>query len=198
MFDYAALEALAAVLREGSFERAARRLHVTPSAISQRIKQLEERMGQVLVLRGSPCTGTDAGRQLCLHFEQVALLENSLRRSHPGLHDGQATASPTLQLAVNADSLSTWFMDAVAAFADAGNELLDLRIDDQDHTAQRLRDGEVLAAVTASRTSIAGCNSWPLGSMAYVAAASPGFAASHWPQGASAEALAAAPMLSFG
>lgn len=198
MFDYAALEAIAAVLREGSFERAARRLHVTPSAISQRIKQLEERMGQVLVLRGSPCTGTDAGRQLCLHFEQVALLENSLRRSHPGLHDGQATASPTLQLAVNADSLSTWFMDAVAAFADAGNELLDLRIDDQDHTAQRLRDGEVLAAVTASRTSIAGCNSWPLGSMAYVAAASPGFAARHWPQGASAEALAAAPMLSFG
>ena len=115
MFDYAALEALAAVLREGSFERAARRLHVTPSAISQRIKQLEERMGQVLVLRGSPCTGTDAGRQLCLHFEQVALLENSLRRNHPGLHDGQVTTSPTLQLAVNADSLSTWFMDAVAA-----------------------------------------------------------------------------------
>ena len=76
--------------------------------------------------------------------------------------------------------------------------MLDLRIDDQDHTAQRLRDGEVLAAVTASRTSIAGCNSWPLGSMAYVAAASPGFAARHWPQGASAEALAAAPMLSFG
>ena len=150
MFDYAALEAIAAVLREGSFERAARRLHVTPSAISQRIKQLEERMGQVLVLRGSPCTGTDAGRQLCLHFEQVALLENSLRRNHPGLHDGQVTTSPTLQLAVNADSLSTWFMDAVAAFADAGNELLDLRIDDQDHTAQRLRDGEVLAQQLAT------------------------------------------------
>ena len=153
MFDYAALEAIAAVLREGSFERAARRLHVTPSAISQRIKQLEERMGQVLVLRGSPCTGTDAGRQLCLHFEQVALLENSLRRNHPGLHDGQVTTSPTLQLAVNADSLSTWFMDAVAAFADAGNELLDLRIDDQDHTAQRLRDG--LDAMVLDRKGLA-------------------------------------------
>ena len=72
MLDYAALQALAAVLREGSFERAAQRLHVTPSAVSQRIKQLEERAGQVLVQRGSPCTGTEAGRHLCLHLEQVA------------------------------------------------------------------------------------------------------------------------------
>ena len=76
MLDYAGLEALAAVLREGSFERAARRLHVTPSAVSQRIKQLEERAGQVLVQRGSPCTGTDAGRRLCLHLEQVRLLRD--------------------------------------------------------------------------------------------------------------------------
>ena len=76
MMDYAGLQALAAVLREGSFERAARKLHITPSAVSQRIKQLEERAGQVLVLRGQPCTGTEAGRRLCLHVEQVALLEN--------------------------------------------------------------------------------------------------------------------------
>ena len=196
MFDYAALEALAAVVREGSFERAARRLHVTPSAISQRIKQLEERSGQVLVLRGLPCTGTDAGRQLCLHFEQVALLEHQLRRSHPTLA-GQATTAPTLKLAVNADSLSTWFMNALAAFTDTGNELLDLRLDDQEHTAQRLREGDVLAAVTATTAAIAGCNSWPLGSMRYVAAASPGFVARHWPQGVSVEALATAPMLTF-
>ena len=62
MFDYAALEALATVLREGSFERAARRLHVTPSAISQRIKQLEERAGQVhskRVLHPPPLVGPD-------------------------------------------------------------------------------------------------------------------------------------------
>ena len=196
MFDYAALEALAAVVREGGFERAARRLHVTPSAISQRIKQLEERCGQVLVLRGSPCTGTDAGRQLCLHFEQVALLEHQLRRSHPS-RAGLAATAPTLKLAINADSLSTWFMDALAAFTDTGNELLDLRLDDQEHTAQRLREGEVLAAVTATTAAIAGCNSWPLGTMRYVAAASPGFAARHWPQGVSVEALATAPMLTF-
>jgi DNA-binding transcriptional LysR family regulator len=126
MLDYTGLQALAAVVREGSFERAARRLHITPSAVSQRIKQLEERTGQVLVLRGTPCTGTDAGRRLCLHVEQVALLENELRRTNPGLMpDGHATP-PTLKLAVNADSLSTWFMDAMAAFTAGGNELLDI------------------------------------------------------------------------
>ena len=195
MLDYAGLEALAAVVREGSFERAARRLHVTPSAVSQRIKQLEERAGQVLVLRGTPCTGTEAGRRLCLHVEQVALLENELRRSNPGLLPD--TPIPTLRLAVNADSLSTWFMDAMAAFTAGGPELLELCLDDQEHTAERLRRGEVIAAVTASGTSIAGCNSWPLGRMRYVAAASPGFMARHFAQGLSAAALAHAPVMVY-
>ena len=198
MLDYAGLEALAAVVREGSFERAARQLHITPSAVSQRIKQLEERAGQVLVLRGQPCTGTEAGRRLCLHVEQVALLENELRRAHPTLlADGHATA-PTLKLAVNADSLSTWFMDAMAAFTAGGNELLDIRIDDQEHTAQRIKEGEVLAAVTASGASIAGCNTWPLGSVHYVAAASPAFVARHLADGVTAQAMAQAPMMTFG
>lgn len=195
MLDYASLEALAAVLREGSFERAARRLHVTPSAVSQRVKQLEERLGQVLVQRGSPCTGTEAGQRLCLHLEQVALLEQQLRRSHPGLVAQEPI--PTLRLAVNADSLSTWFMDAMAAFTAGGPELLDLCVDDQEHTGERLRRGEVIAAVTASATSIAGCNSWPLGRMRYVAAASPGFVARHFADGVTAAALAHAPMMTF-
>lgn len=195
MLDYAALEALAAVLREGGFERAARRLHVTPSAVSQRVKQLEERLGQVLVQRGSPCTGTEAGQRLCLHLEQVALLEQQLRRSHPGLV-AQAPI-PTLRLAVNADSLSTWFMDAMAAFTAGGPELLELRVDDQEHTGEHLRQGDVIAAVTASAASIAGCNSWPLGSMRYVAAASPDFVARYFVDGVTAAALACAPMMAY-
>lgn len=197
MLDYAGLEALAAVVREGSFERAARRLHVTPSAVSQRIKQLEERVGQVLVQRGNPCTGTEAGLRLCLHLEQVALLENQLRRTNPDLLPDAPAPAPTLKLAVNADSLSTWFMDAMAAFTAGGNELLDLRIDDQEHTAQRLRQGEVIAAVTATSTSIAGCNTWPLGTMRYVAAASPAFVERHFAEGVTAAALARAPMMIY-
>ena len=197
MLDYAGLEALAAVVREGSFERAARKLHITPSAVSQRIKLLEERVGQVLVLRGQPCTGTEAGSRLCLHVEQVALLENELRRSNPALVSEGQFMPPTLKLAVNADSLSSWFMDAMAAFTREGNELLDISIDDQDHTAKRIKEGAVMAAVTATSTSITGCNTWPLGSMRYVAAASPDFMQQHFAQGVTAEAIARAPMLSY-
>lgn len=198
MLDYAGLEALAAVVREGSFERAARKLHVTPSAVSQRIKLLEERVGQVLVLRGQPCSGTDAGRRLCLHLEQVALLENDLRRKNPELVPEGQTALPTLKLAVNADSLSTWFMDAMSAFTRDGNELLDISIDDQDHTAKRIREGEVLAAVTATSSAIPGCNTWPLGRMRYVAAASPDFIRRYLKDGITPEAMARTPMMSYG
>ncbi|QNP48336.1 HTH-type transcriptional regulator ArgP [Diaphorobacter aerolatus] len=195
MLDYAGLEALAAVVREGSFERAARRLHVTSSAVSQRVKQLEERVGQVLILRGSPCTGTDAGKRLCLHAEQVALLENELRRSNPDLLSD--TPIPTLKLAVNADSLSTWFMDAMAEFTSGSNELLDLRIDDQDHTAQRLKEGEVIGAVTATGTTITGCNTWPLGTMRYIAAASPHFVEQYFADGVTPATLALAPIMTY-
>lgn len=185
-------------MREGSFERAARKLHVTPSAVSQRIKLLEERVGQVLVLRGQPCSGTDAGRRLCLHLEQVALLENDLRRKNPELVPEGQTALPTLKLAVNADSLSTWFMDAMSAFTRDGNELLDISIDDQDHTAKRIREGEVLAAVTATSSAIPGCNTWPLGRMRYVAAASPDFIRRYLKDGITPEAMARTPMMSYG
>ena len=198
MLDYAGLEALAAVVREGSFERAARKLHVTPSAVSQRIKLLEERVGQVLVLRGQPCSGTEAGRRLCLHVEQVALLENDLRRKNPELVPEGQTALPTLKLAVNADSLSTWFMDAMSAFTRDGNELLDISIDDQDHTAKRIREGEVMAAVTATSSAIPGCNTWPLGRMRYVAAASPDFIRRYLKGGITPEAMARTPMMSYG
>lgn len=198
MLDYAGLEALAAVLREGSFDRAARKLHVTPSAISQRIKLLEERVGQVLVMRGTPCTGTEAGRRLCLHVEQVALLENELRRNNPELVPEGQVPRPTLKLAVNADSLNSWFVDAMATFTQGGNELLDISIDDQDHTAKRIKEGDVMAAVTASSSHITGCNIWPLANMHYVAAASPGFMARHFgTAGVTPQTLSQAPMLTY-
>ena len=198
MLDYAGLEALAAVLREGSFDRAARKLHVTPSAISQRIKLLEERLGQVLVMRGAPCTGTEAGRRLCLHVEQVALLENELRRNNPELVPEGQVARPTLKLAVNADSLNSWFIDAMSTFTGTGNELLDISIDDQDHTAKRIKEGEVMAAVTASSSHITGCNIWPLANMQYVAAASPAFIARYFgAQGINAQTLSQAPVLTY-
>ncbi len=198
MLDYAALAALAAVVREGSFERAARTLHVTPSAVSQRIRALEERVGCALVVRSQPCRATEAGQRLCHHVDRVQLLEADLQGSVPALGAGPgAGARVALPLAVNADSLATWFAPALAHWAATAPVLVQVAVDDQDHTAEWLRTGAVLAAVTGSAQPAAGCNSVALGAMRYVAAASPGFAARHFPGGVTAAALAAAPSLVF-
>ncbi|MBS81054.1 MULTISPECIES: LysR family transcriptional regulator ArgP [unclassified Variovorax] len=197
MLDYAALNALATVVREGSFERAARALNVTPSAVSQRVKLLEERIGGALLVRGQPCVATEAGLQLCRHVERVGMLEHELRDALPVLGAGEAGERVTVRVAVNADSLATWFVAAAAAFSQQHGALLDLTVDDQDHTAERLRSGAVLAAVTALAQPVAGCNSEALGTMHYVAAASPAFVQSHFATGVGARTLARAPSLVF-
>jgi LysR family transcriptional regulator (chromosome initiation inhibitor) len=198
MLDLSLVAAVAAVAREGSFERAARTLAVTPSAVSQRIKLLEERLGTVLIVRGQPCTPTDAGTRLCRHHELSALLEDDLRRDLPALAQGDADAStPTLRLAVNADSLGTWFMDAMADFCTQHPALLDVVIDDQDHTADWLRRGHVLGAVTSLAAAVQGCRSQRLGTLRYVATASPAFMQRWFAQGVSADTLALAPSVLF-
>jgi LysR family transcriptional regulator (chromosome initiation inhibitor) len=196
MLDYAALSALSAVVREGSFERAARSLHVTPSAVSQRVRLLEERAGCALVVRGQPCLATETGRRLCQHVDRVRLLEQEMQGTLPALA-GKDMARVTLPVAVNADSLATWFAPAIAAFAVDAPVLVDLAVDDEDHTAEWLRSGAVLAAVTATARPAAGCNSQPLGAMRYIAAASPAFVARHFAAGVGAGTLAKAPSLRF-
>ena len=196
MLDYAALSALAAVIREGSFERAALALHVTPSAVSQRIRALEERVGCALVVRGQPCHATDTGRRLCQHVDRVRLLEQDLQGTLPALAPAGITRV-ALPVAVNADSLATWFAPAVAAFAADAPVLLEVAVDDQDHTMEWLRSGAVLAAVTATSRPAPGCNSRPLGAMRYLAAANPAFVKRHFANGVGAGSLALAPSLVF-
>ena len=196
MLDYAALSALAAVIREGSFERAALALHVTPSAVSQRIRLLEERVGCALVIREQPCRATDTGRRLCQHVDRVQLLEQELQGTMPALAP-QGLTRVALPVAVNADSLATWFAPAIAAFGAEAPVLVEVAVDDQDHTGQWLRSGKVLAAVTGTARPAAGCNSRPLGAMRYVAAASPAFMDRHFAGGVTAGSLAQAPSLVF-
>lgn len=196
MLDYASLSALATVVREGSFERAARTLHVTPSAISQRIRLLEERVGCALVVRGQPCVATDMGRRLCQHVDRVRLLEQELQESLPAFVADSA-ARVTLPIAVNADSLATWFAPVLTGFAAAAPVLMEVAVDDQDHTAGWLRTGVVMAAVTGTARAATGCNSRPLGSMRYLAAASPDFMQRYFPDGVRPGSLAQAPSLVF-
>ncbi|MDZ4292533.1 MAG: LysR family transcriptional regulator ArgP [Hydrogenophaga sp.] len=196
MLDYAALHALAAVIREGSFDRAARALHVTPSAISQRVRLLEERVGCALVVRGQPCKPTDTGRRMCQHMDRVRLLEQELTDALPAMAPEGGARVP-LPVAVNADSLATWFAPALAAFAAEAPVLVELSVDDQDHTAEWLRTGAVVAAVTSTARPANGCNSRPLGAMRYLAAASPAFVDRYLAQGVGAGSLAQAPSLLF-
>ena len=198
MLDYAAARAVALIAQTGSFERAAAALGVTPSAISQRVKQLEERLGAVLIERGSPCTATDKGAWLCRHVEHVGLLEKALSDQLPGLaRSSGPTRRVTLDIAINADSLGTWFVAAAAAFGRETGDLLNLVVDDEEHTADRLRRGRVLAAVTAVAKPVTGCRVHALGALAYVATASPDYMARHFPAGVTVEALADAPGLTF-
>lgn len=196
MLDYAALAAVAAVAREGSFEKAAAVLGVTPSAVSQRVKGLEERVGAILLTRGNPCRPTDVGAKLCAHVEQVRLLETEVVATLPSLA-GSTPERSTVRVAVNSDSVSTWFPQAAALFASESDEMLDLVLEDEAHTADRLRSGEVLAAVTADPTPVSGCKTYPLGALDYAAVASSAFVARFFPDGVDAQSLQAAPILRF-
>ena len=198
MLDYASLTAVAAVVQEGSFERAARTLNVTPSAISQRVKLLEERLGSVLIVRGQPCRATAAGLLLCRHAEQVGMLEHDLRKALPQLtQHAERNPHVTLRIAVNADTLGSWFIEAMAAFTRTEQALLDIAVDDQEHTVDRLRSGEVLAAVTSHSRAVQGCNSIPLGRLRYLAVCSPEYMNRYFAGGVNATSLAAAPCLTF-
>ena len=198
MLDPHLLVTLATVVREGSFERAARLLHVTPSAVSQRIRLLEDRAGAVLVVRGQPCVATDMGARLCRHAQTVALLEESLRRDLPWVGTDTPTgARNTVRVAVNADSLATWFVAALQDFCASDDTLVDVAVDDQDHTGEWLQRGQVLGAVTSQAQAIQGCRSRKLGALRYCATAAPDYMRRWFAQGVNAASLALAPSLVF-
>ena len=199
MLDYAALAALAAVIREGSFERAAQALFVTPSAVSQRIRSLEERVGCALVVRGQPCRATDTGRRLCQHVDRVRLLEQELQGALPALAP-EGIARVALPIAVNADSLATWVLPALDEVVRDGQREgygLELVVDDQDFTHDWLREGSVLGCVSTVAEALRGCTVERLGAMRYIAVASPAFCERHLAQGLNRTNFAHLPWLVF-
>jgi len=196
--DNAQLAAFAEAIREGSFDLAARKLNVTPSAISQRIKLLEERMGQVLIQRSTPCQATAAGRPLLRYAEELALLESEAL-SALGVVDTDAGTpfSVRIPMVINADSLDSWFLEVFDDLAASTTITLDLRVEDQDHSVLLLREGTVMAGVSANAKAIQGCRVEALGVMRYLALASPSYVERHFSAGINAESLNAAPMLRF-
>ena len=165
------LEALVAIADCGSFEAAARSLHVTPSAVSQRIRALETSVGQVLVSRGTPCLPTPRGARLVQLGRQTRLLYDEA-----GQELGAIT-SVELPVAVNADPLGTWFRGVLAEAAGWDATAVRLHVEDEAYSQELLRRGDVLAAVTSDPVAVQGCAVEPLGAMRYVPAATPEFAA---------------------
>lgn len=189
------LETLAAVVSEGTFDAAARTLHVTPSAVSQRVKSLEQRLGRVLVVRSKPVRPTEAGEAVLRLGQQLAVLEAETLRE---LGTERDTDRPsTVPIAVNADSLATWILPPLARVAARESVVLDLVRDDQDHTAALLASGAVMAAVTGDATPVPGCTSAPLGRMRYRACATPQFVDRWFADGVSAASLDRAPVVDY-
>lgn len=176
MLDARQLEALAAVIESGSFGAAAKSLSVTLAAVSLRIKSLEAALGQRLLVRGKQVRATPAGQALLGHVKQLRLMEADLMAGLPGA--GADTARlQTLSVAVNADSLTSWFLPGVAPALQQHGLLLDVVVDDQDHTHDALKSGDVIGCVTTLAQAMRGCVAEPLGTMRYRCVAAPALVA---------------------
>lgn len=192
--DQTLARTLAAVVDEGTLDAAARRLHLTPSAVSQRIKLLETQLGRRLVVRSRPVRPTQAGRVVAELARRQDLLEHDARTAL-GLDPGQRRTR--MSLAVNADSLAGWFLAPMTRFAAEHDVEIEVLRADQDETADLLEAGTALAAVTTRPDPVPGCRVDSLGSMAFVAAASPGWVQRRAADGPSAAALASAPRVDY-
>ena len=205
--DLAHLAALSAAVAEGTFDAAARRLNVTPSAVSQRIKALELSVGRVLVQRSKPVVATESGTALLRLARQIDVLRGDVMRELGGGDivgaegvPGRAHRPVSVPIAVNADSLATWMLPAVATLsAGFGGDgiAFDFHREDESHTAELLRAGTVMAAVTARAEPVQGCSSDFLGLMRYRPAASPEFARRWFANGGTPGELALAPVVVF-
>jgi LysR family transcriptional regulator (chromosome initiation inhibitor) len=194
-FQVDQLLTLTTLIEEGTFEAAAVRLRVTASAVSQRVKTMEQATGQVLVRRTNPVVATPAGDIVLRYARQVRLLEADVAREL--VRGTGAGNSLSLPVAVNADSLATWFLEAIAALPDTIDAVFDIHREDQDLTTSLLRSGTVMAAVTSTAEAVQGCVTENLGIMRYRAVCSPGFVR-RWLGGeARVDRLATVPVVNF-
>ena len=198
-FDPDALECLAAIVEEGGFERAAVRLSITQSAVSQRLRSLEVQVGTVLIVRSRPLKATSAGRLLLKHAMQMRLLRADLERDLKDLAPGAGGSGADVQrisIAINADSIATWALPALSALARQGLGL-EVITDDQDFTIEWLREGRVLGCITTLKQALRSCKMTPLGAMRYLAVAEAAYAAEHCPHGLSAHNFRSVPFIAF-
>ncbi len=198
-FDPDALECLAAIVEEGGFERAAQRLSITQSAVSQRLRALESQVGTVLIVRSRPLKPTSAGQLLLKHTKMLRLLRADLERDLKELAPsslGGAREEERISIAINADSIATWALPALTELAQQGLPM-EIITDDQDFTHEWLREGQVLGCVTTLKQALRGCRVVPLGAMDYIAVAQADYAQTHLPKGLTPHNFREVPFIAF-
>lgn len=193
-FDYKLFHALDAVISLQSFDRAAQQLHMTQSAVSQRIKQLETLVAQPVLIRSQPLQLTELGQQLLQHYRQVQQLERELL---PQIYPEESDQLIRIAIATNADSLATWLLPALQPLLSEGHVEMNFLIEDESRTIERLRKGEAFGAITLQAEPLPGCQSDYLGTVDYILIAAPAFIQRFFPQGLTIDALRKAPGVSF-
>lgn len=192
--DYRWIEALDAVISQRGFERAAESLCITQSAVSQRIKQLEKLMAQPMLVREQPPRATAAGQKMLGLYRRVRLLEQELL---PELTPDDSSQPLQVSLATNADSLATWLLPALGSLLKSRRIELNLLVEDEIRTLDKLRSGEVVGAISMEDAPMPGCVADYLGRVDYLCVASPEFAAKYFAAGVTRESLLAAPGVAF-
>jgi LysR family transcriptional regulator (chromosome initiation inhibitor) len=194
MLDYKLLEALAIVVQEGGFDKAAQRLNLTQSAVSQRIKQLEEQTGQVVIARTTPPRATKTGQQMVKHYLQIKQLEDDLFGS---IIPSDNKDFVCLAIGTNRDCLATWLQQAVQDFLKKRKVVLEFRAADQEQTHQLMKDGDVMGCISVKSQAMQGCKIEYLGKMEYWLVATPEFMAQWLPNGITESSILAAPLILF-
>lgn len=194
MLEYRNLETFATVILEGGFDKAARKLHLTQSAVSQRVRLLEEQHGQILLQRSTPPQPTEAGLPLLYHYRKVKQLEDDLRVNTASASN--ATFN-TVAIAVNADTLATWLYPALTDLLDSHHLVVDLQVDDQDATHQLMQSGHVWGCISTRPEPLQGCSTVRLGNVRYAMFSTTSFRHRWFPGGLNEEGLAQAPMARY-
>ena len=194
LLDYKLLHALSVVVDEQNFDKAASVLAITQSAVSQRIKSLEQTIGQPVLIRAQPLVATSIGKKLLAHYQQVKLLEQDLI---PDISGSKKQETITVNIASNADSLATWLIAAIGDVSHEYNVAVNFRLADENRTINYLKDGEVFGALSTHQQALPGCTLNKLGDMHYLLVAAPSFVERYFPHGLNEQALARAPAVAY-
>jgi len=194
LLDYKLLHALSVVVDEQNFDKAASVLAITQSAVSQRIKSLEQTIGQPVLIRAQPLVATSIGKKLLAHYQQVKLLEQDII---PDISGSKKQETITVNIASNADSLATWLIAAIGDVSHEYNVAVNFRLADENRTINYLKDGEVFGALSTHQQALPGCTLKKLGDMHYLLVAAPSFVEHYFPNGLNEQALARAPAVAY-